>query len=293
MKNCKKWVAMPLMLALTALLSGCTLQISLGTDSYLSGDSYPDAGRYQTGDFTYRAADVTAVEIYWRCGEVEIVESDSAELDVRESGTALPEDTTMHYLLEDGTLKIQFCASGAKIGVNSRDKHLTVQVPKGINLSVYSSSATVKADTLEQNSILISALSGTTDLGSVKAESVSLGSSSGTIRVDTLCARTLECSASSGSVRVGALQADTADVQTSSGSVTLNLTAASQVMVHTSSGKTSLTLPEGGAEIAYTAGSGRLRTSASYSRKGDLYVFGRGESQITVSSSSGNLEIQG
>ena len=50
---------------------------------------------------------------YWRSGEIGIAESDSDELIVRESGGELPKDTAMHYLLEDGTLRIRFCESGA------------------------------------------------------------------------------------------------------------------------------------------------------------------------------------
>ena len=50
---------------------------------------------------------------YWRSDEIGIAESDSAELSVRESGGELPKDTAMHYLLEDGTLRIRFCESGA------------------------------------------------------------------------------------------------------------------------------------------------------------------------------------
>lgn len=51
-------------------------------------------------------------------------------------------------------------------------------------------------------------------------------------------------------------------------------------------------LAEGGAVLSYTSGSGQLRTRTAYERKGDLYVFGRGESSLTVETSSGNLEIQ-
>ena len=83
-----------------------------------------------------------------------------------------------------------------------------------------------------------------------------------------------------------------ADFETSSGCVDLVLTAASQVDIRTSSGKTSLRLPEGGAEIAYTASSGKLYTEMTFERKGYLYGFGNRESKITVDSSSGNLEIQ-
>lgn len=293
MKKHIQWMAMLPVLALTAgLLSGCRFSVSLEMGNTMTGDTYPNAEAYQTGAFTYRADEVESVEIYWRSGEVEIVESDNAELSVFESGGELSEDAAMHYLLDGGTLRIRFCQSGAKIQVHSNDKRLTVEVPRGISISVHTTSAPVTADTLEQNSVLISVHSGNTVLGTVEAGSVDLSSSSGSIRADSVSARTLKCSASSGSVRIGALEADTAEVNTSSGSVDLTLAAAARVDVRTSSGKTTLRLPEGGAEVAYTASSGKLRTELAFERKGDLYVFGAGESSITVASSSGGLEIR-
>ena len=293
MKTIMKWTALALTLSLAAvLLSGCHVNLSIGIGDNLTGESYPNAEAYQIGGFTYAADAVKAVEIYWRSGEVALVESDSAELSVWESGGELPEDTAMHYLLEDGVLKIRFCASGAKIQVNSNDKRLTIQVPRGIRIFVHTTSASVKADTLEQNTVLISALSGTTELGTVKAESIDLSSSSGSIRADDMTVQTLKCQSSSGSLRLRGLTAEDVDLETSSGSVHLNLHAATQVKIRTSSGTTNLTLPEGGAEIAFFSSSGKLRTAEAFARKGDLYVFGRGESKITVDSSSGNLNVE-
>lgn len=176
--------------------------------------------------------------------------------------------------------------------VNANDKHLTIEVPKGIDLSVHTTSADLKADRLEQKNILLSAHSGATFLGSAEAERIDLSSSSGMIRVERISAKTLKCSTSSGSVRIKDLGADTTDIKTSRGSIDLALTTASQVKIRTSSGKSSLRLPEDGAEVAYTASSGKLHTMAAFERKGDLYVFGRGESKISVDSSSGSLEIQ-
>lgn len=292
MKTCKKILAMLAALAVTAgMPSGCGLRPSFGIGSFVTGESYPNEAAYQTGAFTYQAEDVQSVEIYWRSGRVELVESDKAELSVRESGGELPENASMHYLLEDGTLKIRFCASNVRLRVHSNDKHLTVEVPKGADLSVHTTSAGVKADTLEQNSILISAHSGRTELGTVNAESVWLSSSSGSIRAGSLSARTLKGNTSSGSVRIDDLEADAADLETSSG-VDLGLSAVSQLDVHTTSGRTVLRLAEGGGTVAYTAGSGKLRTERVFEQRGDLYVFGGGESRITVDSSSGNLEIR-
>lgn len=293
MKTCNKLITLLLVLTLAAILfSGCELHISFGIGSYVTGESYSNAEAYQTGAFTYEADEVKSIEIYWRSGEVELIESDEAELSARESGGELPEEAAMHYLLEDGTLRIRFCKSGAKLQVHSNNKRLTIEVPKGIDLSVHTTSAPIKADALHQSSILISAHSGRTELGSAEAESIDLSSSSGSIRAESISAQTLKCSTSSGSVQIDALAAERADVGTSSGSVDLTFTAAVQADIRTSSGRTSLRLPEGGAEIAYSASSGTLHAAGNFEQNGDLYVFGRGESRITVKSSSGSLVIR-
>lgn len=289
----KKSVMLLLLCAMTVmLLSGCYFNVDLGFGNYMTGESYPNAENYETGAFTYDADEVQSVEVYWRSGKVEIVESDEDELTVNESGGEMDEEKSMHYLVEDGVLKIRFCASGAKIHVDPPEKHLTLEIPKGIDVSVHTTSAPIHAESLTQNSILFSAHSGNTELGSVDAADTNLSSSSGRICVAVTSAQALKCKTSSGSVCIEKLAADACSIETSSGNVNLGLLSADNVEIHTSSGKVNLTVPEYGAEVAYTTSSGNLHTNISYERKGDLYVFGDGEAEISVDSSSGNLNIE-
>ena len=224
--------------AIAALMvSGCYMEnVSFGMGDHLVGEEYPDAEKYQVGAFTYAADDVNYVDVYWRSGEVKIVESDRPQLSVRESGGELAEDIAMHSLLEDGILGIRFCQSGAEVYVNPSDKYLTLEVPKGIDLSIHTTAAVTRADTLEQNSILISAHSGDTQLGTVTAKEVNLSSSAGGIHADSIFVQKLRCSASSGSVSLDSITADTAEIITSSGNVELTLFEAPNVTVRTSSG---------------------------------------------------------
>ena len=296
---------------LAAMLAGCRVNISVGSNSYITGEDYPDARKYKTGAFTYAADEVKAVEVYWRSGEIALIESGASELSVSESGSELPEDTALHYLLDGGVLRIRFCGSGARILVNEADKRLRLEVPKGIDISVHTTSALVKADALEQGNILISAFSGRTELGTVTAENIDLSSSSGAIRAGSVAAQTVKCRSSSGSVGLGSVSAGTLDCGTSSGAVTVGNAAAETIRIatssgraelafseatsaeiHSSSGKIVLTLAGGGAELSYTSGSGKLFTEHSFTRRGALYVFGSGECRLTVETSSGNLEIR-
>lgn len=305
------WCAALALCILAAMLSGCRIDLSIGLGDLLTGEEYPDAAQYQAGAFTYRAEEITAVEVYWRSGAVTITESDEPELSVKESGGELSEEIAMHHYLDGSVLRIRFCKSGARVHVNAEDKRLSLAVPKQIELSVHTTSADIKADTLEQKSVLLSAHSGETELGAVTADEVDLSSSSGAIRADSVAAQTFRCSASSGELELGtvatgtldcetssgdvtvdSVTAGTAQVTTSSGSVELTLKEAPSVNIRTSSGGVDLTLAAGGAEIRHSAHSGKLRTSRPYDREGDRYVFGSGESKITVESSSGNLKIE-
>ncbi len=307
----KKIVALFLCAAVLASLCGCRINISAGVDSRFTGDEYPDAEKYRTGAFTYRADEVSAIEVYWRSGRVEITEAEYSEFSVKESGEDLPESVAMHWLLEDGVLRIRFCASGADVSVKSSDKQLYLSVPKGKELSVRASSATVSTGALDQKSVHIYAHSGSTELGRVTAESIELQSSSGAVRANSISARTFacntssgsvtlvavsaekfECKTSSGSVSVGGIRAEQASVATSSGSVKLAIAGLPDTTVRTSSGKVTVTLPAGGARVTYDSGSGKLRTRLDYEKSGDIYIFGSEECRLTVGTSSGDLEIR-
>ena len=302
----------PLLLCtFVVMLSGCQVHISVGSNDNLTGEDYPNAEKYQTGAFTYNADDIKAVKVYWRTGEVKITESNDFWLHVKESGGELSEDTAMHYFLDDGVLRIHFCKSGAKIAVDAADKHLSLEVPKGIDISIHTTSALAKADNLNQNNILIATLSGCIKLGNITADIVDLSSSSGSILVDSLSAQSLKCSASSGSIDMGTVSVKTLEcgtssggvmmdsmlseivkVTTSSGSVDLKLTKVPSAEIYTSSGTVSVLIAKGGTEVLYTSNSGKLFTDRAYDRKGDLYVFDKGTSSIIVETSSGNLKIQ-
>lgn len=307
----RKISLLPFCVLLAMALAGCWVGDS-GLDGYLTGESYPDAERYQSGGFSYDPSQVERVELYWRAGEVELVESEEETLSVQESGEALTGDSAMRWLLEDGVLRLRFCASGARIRVSAADKRLRLEVPKGIDLSLHTSSAAVRAETLEQNEVLIATLSGGMELGAVTAEdSVDLSSGSGTIQAESVTAEDVRCASSSGSVqlgtavagilavetasgavRLGDVSGETVDISTGSGSVELTLAEAPTAAIRTASGTVGLRLAPEGALVAFTTGSGRLRTTLPYVQEGDFYAFGDGQDRITVETGSGGLRIQ-
>lgn len=289
----KRTAVLLLSCTLAALLSGCQGSASPGNGDFLVGESYPDAEKYQTGAFTYDGDGVRLVEVYWRSGGVEIVQCDEGKLAVRESGEALEGETAMHHLLENGVLRIRFCASGAKVHVQPSKKRMTLAVPKGIALSIHTTAAPIQAEELTQKKILLSAHSGEMTLGNLNAADVNLSSSAGSISAENLSAQTLECRTSSGNVQVEKLTADTAKVETTSGKLTIGLLSTGNVEIFTSSGDVELRLPDGGVVLAFSTACGAFHSDPAYQRRGDLHVFGNGESSISVATTSGNLSITG
>ena len=138
----------------------------------------------------------------------------------------------------------------------------------------------------------LSSHSGDICAGRISAQKLKCSASSGSVTLGAVSAVTLVCDTSSGSADLRGICAEEIAVTARSGNVKLAIDSASGATVRTSRGRVVLTLPENGAELLYHSGSGKFHTSRSYERKGDLYVFGVGESDLDVETSSGNLEIR-
>ena len=308
----KRLIALTGALALCVLLAGCVRSGPIGGLIDLTGDVYPDAGRYSVGDFSLPAADVDELVICWRAGQVELVQTEDGILSARESGPAASEDAALHWLLDGHTLYIQFCASGARIRADAETKHLQVSLPAGLDLTVSTTSADVLADRLDQRSVSVSAFSGGLLLGSVTADRVELSTSSGDQRLANVTAGALSmsstsggltisgsadaadevrCASTSGSVDLRGVGADAVTVTTTSGGVRLELLRCPDLSINTTSGTVKLVLPADGVQVEYATASGTLRTGLPYSTDGGVFYFGSGESRAAVTTTSGDLHI--
>ncbi len=353
----------------TASFVGCYKISDSFFGSHVTGEQYQNAEKYSAGSFTYDAKSVNSVEIHWRTGSVNIIESDDGILNVKEQNKSeLSPEAEVHYLIEDGVLMIQFCESGATIDVGPEDKKLTVEIPKEISVSAFVTSGEITAESLNQESINISAFSGDTALGTIQAKDIVLSCSSGGIDVSNIIANTIVCDASSGGIHIAEATADSlrittssgsvktgtisandveiqttsgsssseniqaenvkigstsgeihisklssenidgattsgnieidcmssekADIKTTSGSIKIEIVDKTNIYISTASGSTVLTLPSDGAKIQYSPVSGDLHTALSFKRDGNVYTFGNGLCDISVTSTSGNLTIK-
>ena len=218
------------------------------------GVAYPDADKYTAGDFSYKAADLSALEINWRFGQIELVESAADTLRVSESGQ-LDDEMAVHWMLDNGTLRIQFSGSNGRVNTDDDNKHLTVEIPRGIDIRINTASADVEADTLEQKSIEVKSASGDVDLEKVRAERL--------------------------------------EVTTASGDIDISLAGSNKADIRSAVGSVELKLPPEGASVGYTnASGGAFETRLEYREDNGRYIFGNGESRVDVELASGTLEIE-
>lgn len=194
------------MKAVVAAILGCVLALSLTAcflGSTVMTDSYANAEAYHAGDFEYRAEDVKKLEVNWYCGGVILKRAEGDMLRVTESGTGLQTEQAVHWLLTDGVLRVEFCASGYAGRFSGQDKKLTVEIPAGLDIEVTTTSAGIAAELGKQKNVTLQTTSGTIEVsGETEAEALCLGTTSGAIGVEHLTAESLSADTTSGSVRV-------------------------------------------------------------------------------------------
>ena len=92
---------------------------------------YRNADKYETGNFKYKASDVSKVEINWISGDIEVRQGRGSTLSAEESGGSLKESQKLRWRLDGDRLVLQYCKSGYRGRIPSKAKRLTIEVPEG------------------------------------------------------------------------------------------------------------------------------------------------------------------
>ena len=294
-----------LCILLACLLCGCrgrSLQLS---------NTYKDSEKYQAGSFSYRASDIDAISIDYNSGDVTIVQSDSATLNVTENGLSLSDAQKVHWYLDGRTLRIKFCKSGFTGTFLMNSKKLTVEIPAGIRVDAAVTSGNIAfATDIEASEINIAATSGSIGAMTLKSNSLNAGMTSGTIRIDRIDTGEAAFGVTSGSIFIDTLIADRADLGgtscrvevtvaivdeinmgATSGNLKVGLASCRKAEIECASGDIDITaLPADGATVQYARTSGSLKASG-YSTVDGKLVFGKGGCQLKVGTTSGDLSI--
>ena len=280
----KKLCCLMLAVALCLGLSGCSF--TLGRMA-----AYDQAGRYSIGSFAYDAGAVDTVEINWRSGEIHLTEKAGPRLSVTEAAGKLSEAQQMHWLLDGGTLRIQFCESGYR-GPITGNKKLEMEIPAGIDLRVNCTSGDVFMGEHTLGALAVNITSGDVRLGNARAASAAFNSTSGDVTTGLLdVAGALAVNSTSGDTRIEALQAQSARLNSTSGNIDLGLYQCGDTNISCTSGSVRLTVhPDHGAAVDYSTSSGSLNGRSVKNKAAHIEVGG-GECRARVSTTSGSLTV--
>lgn len=322
MKRNQKWLALLTLIVSVCLLAGC-LPVA-----WVS--SYTDSEYYKVGNFTYSAKNVDSIYVHWYEGEIQFVESDKETLSVYENGTTLADEAKLHWYLNKGELRIEFCASEYSSPIASGEKHLVVELPKGVDLIVNDASADIKFGSHTFGELAVYSLSGNISLESVVADKTDIGTVSGQLELDNITAQkrarfittsgpisvqkmdtkelelssvggsiafqsltasqSVEIETTSGALTVEELSTNEADLATVSGAIKIGLSRGKKLNVENNSGSVAITLGNGLG--ATVTGVSAKSLQKTYKTVGGKYVIGNGSCQIEIESPNGAVTIQ-
>lgn len=220
MKRILLFLVMILVLSFSLPALGITVTVN-GEKQYFNGE-YADAFLYSSGSFSYDSYSVDTVNVNWLAGGVDIVQKKGSSLFVSESVTGLSEGESLHYLIKDRTLYIQFTQSGYDYTGKIEDKNLTLEIPYNINVYISSGSSVVRASDISVEELSLSSISSKVDVGNVECDgNIHLATVSGDFSFTSIDSENVLFSSTSGSISIGEVDADTVSFSTSSGDVTL------------------------------------------------------------------------
>ena len=262
---------------LSAIL--CAGMVSVGgyacTNDVSDMRRYSDGDRYCVGNFTYAASEITSVDIAWEGGSIEIEQCDSPELSVSEDTPDEKAENRLHYFLEDGELKIRYCASGLKGKIDSFHKTLHVEIPVGVDLEIDNLQADIS-------------------LGVLNLSEFSLSTKSGNVSAEKIVCRKGEIETGTGSITIGDFAADEFEADSAKGNLRLGFSKPTRGEIENADGNTKLLLHSGmGAKVYFRSRSGEFLCKKDYEKADKNYVIaGQDFCLFDVETGSGNLEIE-
>ena len=299
------------------LIVGVNSDLKGGDFVILEVDRYADAAFYTVGNTEYTGDSITAIDLDWDSGSVQIIPYEGSTVKLEETG-ATNEKTAMRTRVVNGKLIVQFRCSGALFFETRPRKTLTVYVPQILltqikNIKAETASATTSLKGLSLSMLDIDTASGHIVVDNVSADKVEIDTASGDVvlsgsfggvEIDAASAdvslygsvAAFGAELSSGDIYIEGV-AEKIAVDTSSGDITVMATAApSLVEIETASGDVAMYLPADVSFEAYHDGaSGDMRiTSAGQTEtiKGKTY-YGSGtvRARYVFDTSSGDVDI--
>lgn len=312
------------------LLSG-VLVAGLSDGGFHLGAADPAAKTHQHQvDVDLEEASVSALDIYWVDGKVEVTQSPDNQIHVIErSEAALEEADQMDVAVSGGTLSVKWdgqwfnkFSKWISFGWLQRgSKDLTVQLPASVTaemdlLKIATTSGDIAVDAAchaetarfsttsgkvavsdltVAEGLSLSSVSGNISLAEIQCETLAVSTTSGKLQLNRTMAQEAEISSTSGDCLYTG-QVDTLRMDTVSGAMEAELSAC-PVESHMGavSGRLTLSIPENpGFTVEYSTVSGKLDSDFPLSQLGKQghMNYGSGAGLLHFNTTSGNMRIR-
>lgn len=218
--------------------------------------TYANSDRYTAGGAEVSADRLQKLEIDWLAGSVTVELWDGDTVSFSEQGEDLEEDRQLHWLQDDETLHIRYCAAGKFQNLPAKD--LLVRVPSGVRLeklSVSGTSADVRITDVAADHLKFDSTSGDLEAWA-DCEMLSADTTSGGVRF-TGTAGQADVSTTSGSLSFEG-HAERAEFESTSGSLTFAGTVVKELKFSTISGSGNLDLDATPEELSFDSTSASL-----------------------------------
>lgn len=258
--------------------------------------SYEDADRYQIGSGQTDGSAIHTVEINWVRGKVQVQPGGESEIRWDEtSNHSLKDSQRVHYLAENGVLKLQFRDSSWFHLGNSPAKELTVTLPAGINvklLDIDSVSGDIAVDSLTIPTVKLETVSGGITAENIKGDSLDLNTVSGGMNTSGIVMTSVDAESVSGGLTMSG-EIHNWDWDTVSGSASLtSAVCPRKIDTDSVSGDVKLTIPDNdGFTANYDGTSGNLRSDFPTTGQKDTYIYKNGGASFSFESVSGDVQI--
>lgn len=215
------------------ILAGC--QCDGYVNSYITYNNYDDSDKYNIGSIKYTES-IETLKINWKAGKVEVLETQDNTILIEEINT-LEEKQKVRSRIKNNELVIHFWESGYASKVESEKKTLKVYVPNDINIIISSTSGDVYNSISKAKKVTIDVTSASIKMDQIECDSLSLASTSGTITTDDVTSDKIDICSTSGSLNLKVMTAENITVSTTSGKITIKEINGMQCQIGSNSGK--------------------------------------------------------
>lgn len=268
------------------------LAIVLGVLNALVGDGrwnfgwndyrYDDEG-YEVGEGTVPHTGITAIDLDWIDGGVEIIACQDSYISLSEKAPSpIPDSAELRWRVDaEGKLSIKYRKSDwfFGIGTDNREKQLTLRIPE----SYFAGLTEIEIKVSSSNVVI----------RNLTAAKLEFESASGALIVQNCHFSSFSAESKKGKIVTDGLLSDAVSVESSEGKVELGFSRCPKKLeIDATYGDVTLRLPSDASfSLSWETKNGRLSHDLPLTQTGKHYVAGQGEAAFAVTTKNGSLTV--